>query len=166
MRSFEEDIIVLSRLKPLLAVSVTVAVAMVVSGCATSSGTSNTVDDTQTANEALVGTYWKLMTLDGQPVAVADNQREAHLILGEDGRVSGSTGCNRLMGSYRLEGDTLTFSRLASTRMACPGDMARLEQAWLAALSETAHYSIADQSLELQNAEDRALAELKANALY
>lgn len=163
MRSFEEDIIVLSRLKPLLAVSVTVAVAMVVSGCATSS---NTVDDTQTANEALVGTYWKLMTLDGQPVAVADNQREAHLILGEDGRVSGSTGCNRLMGSYRLEGDTLTFSRLASTRMACPGDMARLEQAWLAALSETAHYSIADQSLELQNAEDRALVELKANALY
>lgn len=163
MRSFEEDIIVLSRLKPLLAVSVTVAVAMIVSGCATSS---NTVDDTQTANEALVGTYWKLMTLDGQPVAVADNQREAHLILGEDGRVSGSTGCNRLMGSYRLEGDTLTFSRLASTRMACPGDMAMLEQAWLAALAETAHYSIADQSLELQNADDRALVELKANALY
>lgn len=163
MRSFEEDIIVLSRLKPLLAVSVTVAVAMVVSGCATSS---NTVDDTQTANEALIGTYWKLMTLDGQPVTVADNQREAHLVLGEDGRVSGSTGCNRLMGSYRLEGDTLTFSRLASTRMACPGDMAMLEQAWLAALSETAHYSIADQSLELQNAEDRALVELKANALY
>ena len=163
MRSFEEDIIVLSRLKPLLAVSVTVAVAMIVSGCATSS---NTVDDTQTANEALVGTYWKLMTLDGQPVAVADNQREAHLILGEDGRVSGSTGCNRLMGSYRLEGDTLTFSRLASTRMACPGDMAMLEQAWLAALAETAHYSIAGQSLELQNADDRALAELKANALY
>ncbi|MEG3114529.1 META domain-containing protein [Salinicola sp. 4072] len=163
MRSFEEDIIVLSRLKPLLAVSVTVAVAMIVSGCATSS---NTVDDTQTANEALVGTYWKLMTLDGQPVAVADNQREAHLILGEDGRVSGSTGCNRLMGSYRLEGDTLTFSRLASTRMACPGDMAMLEQAWLAALAETAHYSIADQSLELQNADDRALAEFKANALY
>lgn len=166
MRSFEEDTIVLSRLEPLIAVSVTVAVAMAASGCATSSGTSNTVDEGQTANEALIGTYWKLMTLDGQPVAVADNQREAHLVLGEDGRVSGSTGCNRLMGSYRLEGDTLTFSRLASTRMACPGDMAMLEQAWLAALSETARYSIAGPSLELQNADDRALVELKANALY
>ncbi|MGQ7243280.1 META domain-containing protein [Salinicola sp. V024] len=151
----------LSRLKPLIAVSVAVVAVMAVSGCAT-----NPDVTTQTASEDLVGTYWKLMLLGGKPVTVADNQREAHLVLGEDGRVSGSTGCNRLMGSYRLEGDTLTFSRLASTRMACPGDMATLEQAWLAALSETAHYALVGQSLVLQDADDRALAELKANALY
>jgi len=134
---------------------------MAVSGCATSPDVT-----TQTADEALVGTYWKLMLLDGKPVTVADDRREAHLVLDEDGRVSGSTGCNRLMGSYRLQGDTLTFSQLASTRMACPGDMAKLEQAWLAMLSETAHYSIEGQSLILEDADDQALAELKANALY
>jgi heat shock protein HslJ len=118
------------------------------------------------ANESLAGNYWKLMTLGGRPVAVADNQREAHLVLGQDGRVSGSTGCNRLMGSYTLQGDTLTFSQLASTRMACPAEMMALEQAWLTTLSDTAHYSISGQRLVLEDANEQPLAELKVNALY
>ncbi|WP_083941577.1 META domain-containing protein [Salinicola socius] len=158
----------------LLTVAAALAAGVAVSGCTTNPGASdaNTVpdtradSDTRAASEALVGTYWKLMTLDGKPVTVADNMREAHLVLDAQGRVTGSTGCNRLMGSYTLQDDTLTFSQLASTRMACPGEVAALEQAWLATLSETAHYSIEGQSLVLEDAGDHALAELKANALY
>ncbi|WP_298845982.1 META domain-containing protein [uncultured Salinicola sp.] len=144
------------------------AVVVSVAGCASNPDDDSAATDANApaASEALVGTYWKLMTLDGEPVPVADNQREAHLVLDAQGRVSGSTGCNRLMGGYRLEGDTLTFTQLASTRMACPGEMATLEQGWLATLSETAHYSISGQSLVLKNAGDRTLARLKANALY
>ncbi|WP_110656596.1 META domain-containing protein [Salinicola halimionae] len=150
---------------------------LLVTGCAsesTSAPTSTTEpppaemssSQTPSASESLTGNYWKLMTLGGRPVAVADNQREAHLILGADGRVSGSTGCNRLMGSYTLQGDTLTFSQLASTRMACPAEMMALEQAWLTTLSDTAHYSISGQRLVLEDAKNQPLAELKVNALY
>ncbi|WP_342595404.1 META domain-containing protein [Salinicola lusitanus] len=142
------------------------AIIVSVAGCASNPDDAATGANAPAASEALVGTYWKLMTLDGEPVPVADNQREAHLVLDAQGRVAGSTGCNRLMGGYRMEGDTLTFSQLASTRMACPGEMATLEQGWLATLSETAHYSISGQSLVLKDAADRTLARLKANALY
>ena len=69
----------------------------------------------------LVNTYWKLTHLDDAPVTPVEQRREAHLVLHvEDQRVTGSTGCNRLTGRYRLEGNRLGFGRLASTRMACP----------------------------------------------
>ncbi|MGK9147375.1 META domain-containing protein [Plantibacter flavus] len=45
---------------------------------------------------------------------------EPHLIFSEDGRVSGSDGCNRLAGSWKATGDTIVVSDVASTLMACP----------------------------------------------
>lgn len=43
------------------------------------------------------------------------------LVLAEDGRLSGTDGCNRLTGSWTVDGTTLTFSALASTMMFCEG---------------------------------------------
>ncbi len=43
------------------------------------------------------------------------------LVLWAGGRVSGSDGCNRLMGSWRAEGDGYLFSQMASTMMYCQG---------------------------------------------
>lgn len=41
------------------------------------------------------------------------------LELAKDGTLTGTDGCNRLMGSWKQNGATLTFGDLASTRMAC-----------------------------------------------
>lgn len=46
---------------------------------------------------------------------------EPGLLLSEDGKVSGTDGCNRLMGSYEADGETVTFGPLASTLMFCEG---------------------------------------------
>ncbi|WP_162617995.1 META domain-containing protein [Salinicola halophilus] len=116
--------------------------------------------------EELIGTYWKLMTLDGRDVAVVEDQREAHMVLDTQGRVTGSTGCNRLVGSYTLDGRELHFSPIASTRMACPGEAATLERDWTAALARTARVEQAGKRLRLIDADGQTLAELKANALY
>ena len=35
------------------------------------------------------------------------------------GRVSGSDGCNRIAGTYELNGDRVTFGQMAGTQMAC-----------------------------------------------
>lgn len=43
------------------------------------------------------------------------------LVLWAGGRVSGSDGCNRLMGSWHAEGDGYLFSQMASTMMYCQG---------------------------------------------
>jgi heat shock protein HslJ len=35
--------------------------------------------------------------------------------------VSGNAGCNRVSGSFTVNGDEFRFGNLASTKMACPG---------------------------------------------
>jgi hypothetical protein len=46
---------------------------------------------------------------------------EPTLELTEDGEVRGDTGCNTFSGSYELDGGTLEFGPLATTRMTCDG---------------------------------------------
>jgi len=44
-----------------------------------------------------------------------------HFVIDRDGRVSGSDGCNRLIGRAALgENNRIEFSELATTRRACP----------------------------------------------
>ena len=50
-----------------------------------------------------------------------EGERAPSLDLTGDGRVSGTDGCNRLMGSWRADGDTVTFGQVASTMMYCEG---------------------------------------------
>ena len=48
------------------------------------------------------------------------------LELAADGTVSGTGGCNRMMGKAVISGETMSFSPIASTRMACtPAAMAQ-----------------------------------------
>jgi len=51
------------------------------------------------------------------------------LVLSGDGNLSGTDGCNRLIGSWEQDGQTVRFLRVGSTMMACPE-----VDAWLAAL--------------------------------
>ena len=58
------------------------------------------------ATEPLENTYWKLTRLGDTPVTGGQKQREPHVILNsETRRVGRSGGCNRLVGSYELNGD-------------------------------------------------------------
>ena len=49
-----------------------------------------------------------------------ENMREPSLELHEDGRLTGTDGCNRLMGRWVLEDGTIRFQEVAMTMMACP----------------------------------------------
>ena len=64
-------------------------------------------------------TSWTLTGVGANaPVEGAD----AWLAFGANGEITGSTGCNNLIGSYAVDGTALSFSTLGTTRMACPGD--------------------------------------------
>jgi len=74
----------------------------------------------------LENTYWKLTHLGDAPVTTPERQREAHFILHPaDKRVCGSGGCNRFTGSYELEGDRLTFGRMAGALRSRASEIAR-----------------------------------------
>lgn len=45
---------------------------------------------------------------------------EAYLDLAEDGSVSGSDGCNRMVGEWTRSTEGVAFSAWSTTRMSCP----------------------------------------------
>ncbi|MGQ7246606.1 META domain-containing protein [Halomonas sp. V046] len=110
--------------------------------------------------ERLEGTYWKLIGLNGEDVPVTSGAgREAHLVLhAPEGRIAGATGCNRLMGSYRLDTDRVAFSGLATTRMACAGAAADLERRFVAALASATEFRVLADRLELYDTEGAVVA--------
>lgn len=110
---------------------------------------------------ALEGTEWRLADIGGQPSpGGAESTRHPGFTLIAEGRkVQGLAGCNRMNGTYQLDGQKLKFGPLATTRMACP-DM-QTETAFLNALEATTRYEVSGSSLTLYGA-DTAVARLEA----
>jgi heat shock protein HslJ/uncharacterized membrane protein len=102
------------------------------------------------ATDDLVGRYWKLRELAG--TAVDDTSPLApHLrLLAEGARFAGATGCNRVTGSYELDGARLRFGPAATTRMACldPAASAR-EQRLLGVLEAVDRMEVQNDRLTL-----------------
>ncbi len=109
----------------------------------------------------LSNTYWKLLTVDGKPAEIAEGQREAHVILRLDGKVAGSTGCNRMTGSYKTKGSALTFGPIAATRMFCSGT-AETERRFMAALTATRGWRTKGDSLDILDGDAGVLATFAA----
>lgn len=106
----------------------------------------------------LVNTYWKLVRLGDEAVEVKDDQREPYFVLhSEEQRVGGYSGCNRLTGSYVTSEDTLTFSQMGGTMMACAEGM-ELERAFLDALGKVARFRIEGETLEVFDTSGASLA--------
>ncbi len=109
-------------------------------------------DDTTpaTPDVSLTDTHWKLVEVEGQPVQVAEQMREPNLVFsGQDHRVAGSGGVNRLMGGYTLDGNSLVFSQTAMTMMAGPPEAMQQEHAITNALQRVRTFHIVGDQLTL-----------------
>lgn len=63
-----------------------------------------------------------------------------------ENKVSGSTGCNRLTGTYTIKGEGFRFgSGMGLTRMACPGFN---ESEFIGALNQVNRYRLRDNQLQ------------------
>ncbi len=112
--------------------------------------------DAEAMDLRLEDTEWTLVKLDGKAVIAAP--KPAYLLLNSAShRVSGSGGCNRLVGSYELAGSRLKFGQMASTRMACAQGM-ETEQALQQALGEVSTWKITSGRLELFDSGGKLLA--------
>lgn len=70
-----------------------------------------------------------------------------------NGQLAGSAGCNRLMASYEVDGDTLTISPVATTKMLCDEERNQREAEFLAALDLVAGFTTTYDSLTLTDAD-------------
>ncbi|HEX5000057.1 MAG TPA: META domain-containing protein [Terriglobia bacterium] len=96
----------------------------------------------------LAGTSWqweKTTGADGKTTAPRAPQKFVAQF-GTDGRVSSSTDCNRLMGSYSVDGAKLSIGPLAGTKMAC-GESQEAEYA--GALGAAASFAISGDALTI-----------------
>lgn len=84
---------------------------------------------------------WALEAIEGEKVIIDDTVRNLPVleIYVEDERVHGNTGCNVLNGSVEIGEDKISFSKIITTEMACPGN---LEQRFLSALQKVDNYKI------------------------
>ena len=99
---------------------------------------------------SLTNTYWKLVELHGARVTMTPEQeREVRITLDDNGKVSGFTGCNQLMGGYTVAADVLRFTQLGGTRMMCPPPAMQLESAVLAHLNSVTGFRIEGEQLIL-----------------
>lgn len=80
------------------------------------------------ATMELAGSAWTLISFEtDRGVIEASKEAPATLIFSAAGeQASGSSGCNRYVGSYTLTGNRFHIGPLASTRMMC--DPVRMEQ--------------------------------------
>lgn len=110
---------------------------------------------------------WELQTLAGVEIGEMPVTPSLQVDL-SGGTISGNSGCNAFRGTVTAEGETLTFSKIASTKKMCVEEEVMVtEQGYLKALESVSSYRIEGKNLTLLTAEGApvasyTLAELKA----
>ncbi len=87
----------------------------------------------------LTGGEWFVESLNGEPVR---SDSVITLRFGEDGRVSGSAGCNTYGAQFQVVDDALTTDKTMSTMMACAENLMAQERTFLDLLAAVERYAI------------------------
>ena len=113
----------------------------------------------------LVGTTWGLESLAlatdavSSPVAGTDVTLEFL----DDGSAAGSGGCNSFHTTYAVDGASIGFDPVASTRMACEPEVMSQETAVFGALESAASFDVEGDVLTLLDADGRFLVSFRAS---
>lgn len=114
------------------------------------------------AQTNLGNSRWELTHLNGKIVA----DSKAYIEFDEnEKRITGNTGCNRMFGSYELDGRKFNVNGVGSTKMAClqPGKM-KTESAFLNAIGGANRVRIVRGTLRFY-VNDTVVAKFKRNAV-
>ena len=113
-------------------------------------------NDEQAASGAppLEGTPWVLVS----GIDVAGWEKVAPSANFADGRLAGSSGCNRYMTSYdELDGEALKLGQVAGSKVACTPPAGDVERAYLAALARVEAWRTDGKELVLLDGDDGEL---------
>jgi len=98
---------------------------------------------------------WQLSSINGNaPVADQYSRGLPSAAFTKENKVSGHGGCNRYSGEYTLDGDKLTFGKMLSTKMFCPGGG---EEVYMKALGSITAFKASKDKLILLNGSQEVL---------
>jgi heat shock protein HslJ len=118
--------------------------------------------ENETSDLSIENTKWIISTLDNDVVKNEHkNSRTIHFILeAETNKVTGFSGCNTFMGSYKIDGNKISFSQIASTRMMCLDETVN-ETDVLNVFNSANNFNITNGELSLNNSSETTLAKFK-----
>ena len=115
----------------------------------------------QNSKASLENTYWKLTVLNDKPLPnTKPLAREAYMILNQ-GKIKGNSGCNGMGGTYKLDGNKISFSDkgMMMTRMFCKGSV---EVEFLKVLKKMYMYELKGEYLEIFDKNGTKLARFES----
>jgi heat shock protein HslJ len=118
----------------------------------TSGGTVVVLSDEEVVvpDASLTGTAWVLDSIiTGDAASSVPEGVQSTLQLKPSGLAFAELGCNTGRGGYQVDGSTITFEPMATTRMACEETAMSVEDAVLAVLQGDVGFSIDGESLVL-----------------
>jgi len=124
---------------------IAISIPLLLGACATDGGASSGAGD-------LTGVTW-VLDRASMDTLVDHVPTDARIDIAFDGsQAHGVAACNSYGGGYQADAanGTLTFSRMASTAMACPDDVMALESAYLQALTDVTGYQVTGDHAGLQ----------------
>lgn len=77
------------------------------------------IELTPSGLKPLAGTSWLVEAMGGTAIVAGS---EPQISFDADGKIHGTTGCNRFFGSYAQTGAAIAFSGVGMTKMACMAD--------------------------------------------
>ena len=83
---------------------------------------------------------------------------EVTAVFGQDGQLTGNSGCNSYSATYSVDGDKIKIGPTMSTKMACDQPVMNQEMAYLTALMNASTYKIEGAKLTLRDASGAAMA--------
>lgn len=102
---------------------------------------------------SLTNTVWQVESYNngrgGVTTLLPDTSMTA--LFGDDGTISGSSGCNTYSGMYTVDDTSISIGPLVTTRIACAADVMQQEQAFLGALQASTQYQLVPGLLTLRN---------------
>ena len=105
-------------------------------------------DSNQKPDSELKNTRWRLVELNGDEIRLPEGTSDIHMTLRlDENKVNGFAGCNTFFGTYEATENSLRFSKVGATRMACP--QLDLESAFLKAIDSVQEYKIQGDELTL-----------------
>jgi heat shock protein HslJ len=100
----------------------------------------------ESPSAGLAGSAWLVEDIEGRGVI---DMLQSTLSFESEAQVTGNAGCNRYTGSVAIDGQSISFGPLATTRMACPEAVDVQERRVLDALARTSRYAFESGDLIL-----------------
>ncbi|WP_162606583.1 META domain-containing protein [Jiangella asiatica] len=107
---------------------------------------------------SIVSSRWVLSQLETADASLQPSgESEAWFEIGENGDVTGSTGCNGFSGAAEVSDSSITFQPLISTRRGCSGELGDIDNAMLGVLRGEVTAEVSGDVLTITNAEGGTL---------